>query len=217
MSGTDMNTQQRFFNQSWHYAIVLNPHKQIWKAFVGIKAMDCQGFFLKDKDNSDLVEELKTSTKQEKSFSKKKDKVILLLIIALVSTIGFDFFKNRKTVANKGIFQDEVKTNQSTAKRIILFSIVGDTIDIDTSLQFNFSKSNELDFDNKLFVKKKNITYNSDSTEVRILFQLYKKGSNYYEFGTLRDTLNISSKKIQADSSEWVGFNFKGLINTKDE
>lgn len=43
MSGTDQNTQARLFNKDWHFAIVLNPHKQIWKAFWGQRATECEG------------------------------------------------------------------------------------------------------------------------------------------------------------------------------
>lgn len=72
MSGTDMNTQQRFFNQPWHYAVVLNPHKQIWKAFFGADARDCEGYFLKDKESDKIVEELPISTEEKKITPKKK-------------------------------------------------------------------------------------------------------------------------------------------------
>lgn len=48
MSGTDRNTQGLYFYKDWHYAIVLNPHKQIWKAFYGKNAIECEGFFLTD-------------------------------------------------------------------------------------------------------------------------------------------------------------------------
>lgn len=47
MSATDLNTQRQFFNQNWHYAVVINPHKMIWKAFIGPEAKECQGFVLK--------------------------------------------------------------------------------------------------------------------------------------------------------------------------
>lgn len=43
MSGTDLNTQKRMFSKEWQFAIVLNPHKQIWKAFRGEKALECRG------------------------------------------------------------------------------------------------------------------------------------------------------------------------------
>lgn len=46
MSGTDMNTQRNYFNQEWHFAIVLNPQKRIWKAFSGPRSLECKGFFL---------------------------------------------------------------------------------------------------------------------------------------------------------------------------
>lgn len=46
MSGTDRNTQKFMFGNEWQYAIVLNPHKKIWRAFYGDSSMECQGFFL---------------------------------------------------------------------------------------------------------------------------------------------------------------------------
>ena len=47
MSGTDLNTQHNYFNKDWHFAIVLNPQRQIWKAFCGPGARERSGFFLK--------------------------------------------------------------------------------------------------------------------------------------------------------------------------
>ncbi|WLE95795.1 MAG: Mov34/MPN/PAD-1 family protein [Candidatus Electrothrix communis] len=49
MSGTDQMTQKRMFAQDWHFAIVLNPQKQIWRAYYGASAEECKGFML-DKD-----------------------------------------------------------------------------------------------------------------------------------------------------------------------
>lgn len=43
MSGTDIGTQKQFFSHDWQFAIVLNPHKKIWKAFYGANANECQG------------------------------------------------------------------------------------------------------------------------------------------------------------------------------
>jgi len=46
MSGTDLNTQQQFFDCPWQFAIVLNPHRKIWQAFVGKEAELVGGFQL---------------------------------------------------------------------------------------------------------------------------------------------------------------------------
>lgn len=51
MSGTDVNTQRRFFAQDWQFAIVLNPHKKTWRSFYGYDALECKGFVY-DKTNS---------------------------------------------------------------------------------------------------------------------------------------------------------------------
>jgi proteasome lid subunit RPN8/RPN11 len=42
MSGTDMGTQKLFFNKKWHFALVLNPHKKIAKAFYSVNGIECQ-------------------------------------------------------------------------------------------------------------------------------------------------------------------------------
>ncbi|WP_162820128.1 hypothetical protein [Kordia sp. SMS9] len=46
MSEKDMD-MQKMFPLPWQFGIVLNPKKQIWKAFNGKKAHECQGFVLK--------------------------------------------------------------------------------------------------------------------------------------------------------------------------
>jgi proteasome lid subunit RPN8/RPN11 len=47
MSGTDLNTQSKMFSMVWQFAIVLNPQKQLWRAFSGSKAKECKGYMLK--------------------------------------------------------------------------------------------------------------------------------------------------------------------------
>lgn len=47
MSGTDLNTQKQMFSMDWQFAIVLNPQKQIWRAFNGAEAKECKGYMLK--------------------------------------------------------------------------------------------------------------------------------------------------------------------------
>lgn len=44
MSGTDMGTQRTFFNKDWQFAIVINPHQKIWRAFFGMEAHECKGY-----------------------------------------------------------------------------------------------------------------------------------------------------------------------------
>lgn len=57
MSGTDMGTQRKFFKENWQFAIVINPHKQIWGAFIGNSADKCKGYITRtDFDESDQTE-----------------------------------------------------------------------------------------------------------------------------------------------------------------
>lgn len=46
MSGTDRATQARLFGNDWQFAIVLNPHKRIWRAFFGSLSHECKGYIL---------------------------------------------------------------------------------------------------------------------------------------------------------------------------
>jgi proteasome lid subunit RPN8/RPN11 len=46
MSGTDRATQERLFGNDWQFAIVLNPHKKIWRAFYGANSCECRGHVL---------------------------------------------------------------------------------------------------------------------------------------------------------------------------
>lgn len=47
MSGTDMNTQRTFFPNYWQFAVVLNPHRQLWRSFLGGDALECSGNVIK--------------------------------------------------------------------------------------------------------------------------------------------------------------------------
>ena len=41
MSFTDMGTQRGFFNQDWHFSIVLNPHRRLIACFNSVNADKC--------------------------------------------------------------------------------------------------------------------------------------------------------------------------------
>ena len=47
MSGTDRDTQIKYYNKDWQFAVVLNPQEQRWGVFVGANAIPCKGTFLK--------------------------------------------------------------------------------------------------------------------------------------------------------------------------
>lgn len=48
MSGTDMGTQRKMFSQDWQFAIVINPHRKIWRAFRGKEAEKSMGLILEN-------------------------------------------------------------------------------------------------------------------------------------------------------------------------
>lgn len=55
MSGTDKATQSRLFSQDWHFAIVLNPQRKIWRAFHGKESLECKGYMLSSNPNIDTT------------------------------------------------------------------------------------------------------------------------------------------------------------------
>ena len=44
MSGTDMGTQRAFFNQEWHFSVVMNPHRKLIACFHSAEAVGCEYF-----------------------------------------------------------------------------------------------------------------------------------------------------------------------------
>jgi proteasome lid subunit RPN8/RPN11 len=44
MSGTDQATQSRLFGTDWQFAMVLNPHRKIWRVFYGADSRECRGY-----------------------------------------------------------------------------------------------------------------------------------------------------------------------------
>jgi len=47
MSSIDKDTQQSVFPNHWQFAVVLNPHHTIWRAYHGAECENCMGHFLK--------------------------------------------------------------------------------------------------------------------------------------------------------------------------
>lgn len=52
MSGTDMETQQLKYNKPEKYAVVLNPHRGIWRAFAGKTAEEVPALMLLEEGDS---------------------------------------------------------------------------------------------------------------------------------------------------------------------
>jgi proteasome lid subunit RPN8/RPN11 len=84
MSGTDRNTQKRIFAQNWHFAIVLNPHKKIWRAFHGRNSEECSGFMIKDVPNDKTRTE---DCKEQENTPKPKKTPPCFMSILIVLTV----------------------------------------------------------------------------------------------------------------------------------
>jgi len=212
MSGTDMNTQQRFFNQSWHYAIVLNPHKQIWKVFFGGESKECQGYILRENESVNSEQD-KITLEEKRPFFTKNNLLILVLIMPLISVIALLLYKDSESDSNEKM----ISTKENTASKSIdqntyLYSENGDTINIISDAGFDSI------FNRKLFVEMNDASFNKDSTIIQFISSVFIKDSVYSEFGKSRDTLKIPSTEIEIDSSKrWMSFDFKGLIKSKNE
>lgn len=68
MSSTDMETQRIKFFKDHDYSVVLNPHRMIWKAFIGRNADEVPAIMLIDK----YIPEKSVKTKKAKKNWKKK-------------------------------------------------------------------------------------------------------------------------------------------------
>ena len=47
MSTTDQATQRQIFTQDWHFAVVMNPQKEVWRVFHGPESEECKGFVIR--------------------------------------------------------------------------------------------------------------------------------------------------------------------------
>ncbi len=68
MSGTDKNTQRTFFRAEWQFAVVLNPHKKLWRVYHGSESAQCEGFVIQAEprpNRTDAVSEVQTSPTAE--------------------------------------------------------------------------------------------------------------------------------------------------------
>ena len=63
MSGTDRQTQQSWFAKDWHFAVVINPHRKLWKVFQGAEAKECNLFSLDNSQRSTSRSQPNTSQK----------------------------------------------------------------------------------------------------------------------------------------------------------
>ncbi|WP_299273600.1 Mov34/MPN/PAD-1 family protein [uncultured Psychroserpens sp.] len=173
MSGTDLRTQRGFFNQNWHYAIVINPHKQIWKAFVGAEAKQCNGFILKDSN----IEVTKTPLDDTASKKKDRSKKNLILALILVSIYGI-----LQTYLTQRVKRNELELKEKISQYNNNIICLQDSLDntqrknpsnylmtlIEQVEQNETFESNEL-----LSVQNGHIYYN-DSIRVKFIMNAYK-------------------------------------------
>ena len=95
MSSTDTATQSRLFSQDWHFAIVMNPHKKIWRVFQGGNSKECKGFMIeKPKEYTPILqpksETYPTIINQFLGYWVKKKYIPILIVVLLIclGTIG---------------------------------------------------------------------------------------------------------------------------------
>ena len=66
MSGTDMETQRLKYFKPEKYAVVLNPHKGIWRAFAGADAREVAAIMLVDDNNTEVASITETDASGKK-------------------------------------------------------------------------------------------------------------------------------------------------------
>lgn len=74
MSSTDIATQSRLFSQDWHFAVVINPHKKIWRVFHGKNSKECMGFIIGDSEKYIPVSEIQHQETYPNSIDQNEDR-----------------------------------------------------------------------------------------------------------------------------------------------
>ena len=107
MSGTDLNTQRRFFAECWHFALVMNPHRMNWRAFNGPDAIECSGYVISCAPSKPIEQEqpdylvLQTHTDNPKigaiALSKQEAQLLIKYILALKEE---EIWENEQKSAN---------------------------------------------------------------------------------------------------------------------
>ena len=144
MSGTDKNTQTRFFNQDWHYAIVLNPHKKIWKAFVGEQALECKGYITNDEEatSRDIIDKDESiETVKKKDIWEWMIFTLSAIVALLIITIAYGMYQEQQT---QKIDEEPIKSKETTVSP-------KDSIKIDKVINQNEDST-------KVVVKKDSVT-----------------------------------------------------------
>jgi len=108
MSPTDKDTQKKLFNRKWQYAIVSNPHRQIWKAFYGRESTECLGMFIKSSNfYSSAYSDSKEQETEDYSEERPKQSInksiylIPLLLVIISIFIGFYLFGHKNEVIER--------------------------------------------------------------------------------------------------------------------
>lgn len=79
MSEADLNTQRMMFPNDWQFAIILNPHREVWRAFLGYDGRECRGFFVKQQyeETEETIEQAsEASAKEPQNNGNIEDRVI---------------------------------------------------------------------------------------------------------------------------------------------
>jgi proteasome lid subunit RPN8/RPN11 len=108
MSGTDRSTQSRMFSNDWQFAVVLNPHKKVWRVFHGHDSKECKGFVFDEFINYQSIIE-SDKKKENRKFDSLITHFWLLLLIPLIAMGILVFTKNSE---NNNATQEESLVNQ---------------------------------------------------------------------------------------------------------
>ncbi len=152
MSPTDKNTQASFFNQDWHYSIVLNPHRKIYKAFNGKNADECLILFPLPKSEPsqrEFTEESKTTSEIHKKKGRYVDVYylvpfffILLLVVFFKDNLITDIDEETQTSVPEQYQEKQSENNQSSISNSIYENddSSGNSVVLDSSVENSQNK-----------------------------------------------------------------------------
>ena len=201
MSHTDINTQRNYFSQPWHYALVLNPQKEIWRAFVGSDAKECKGQIIKSKDQETLSSPLETGTDQP-WISRKKLMIStgLVLLVCFLAIFSSILSGNKKAVSN-----GSAKTVEGTRSNdYYILADSKDSLKVISKFKYlnklNGLKKFQLAIDTTNCYNQKDSIWCVTQKEIYVSIE----SGNYTLFGEFTAPYEIKYSRLSQDSSLYI-------------
>lgn len=178
MSGTDERNQRALFPLDWHFAVVLNPQKRVWRGFVGSELREVNCIFACGKDSVFL-----------KKYNPKTDKFGNCKKVHFHHKPDYSDYSHKEEDYDKPVFDEKVPNPQDNYQKIVLTDNDAKTLAEMLRDEVSVKISNI-----------KNICINGTGRLVKdddkISFELYSTESIYFHYNDEAELKKTSSIKL---------------------